>query len=467
MTDARDRQIRGLGLINELSREARHAEDVTALGFVAVNDTHALVPYRQALLWASGGRRRARIRAVSGLAVAERDSSFVQWMERIAPHLEKAAEGDAPTAVTAAALPEERRDEWGEWLPAHGLLVPLGAPDGRRLGCLLLVRDTPFADHEAVLLGRLADAYGHAWAALAPGGPAAPRRTPGFLRRWLPAGLARRSDRLPRGTGVLIGLGLLALTAALIPVRLSALAPAEVAARDPWVVRAPLDGVVEEIAVPPNARVAEGDTLVRFDRTRLANELAVARRRAMVATATYRSAGQRAVSDRDEKARLPALKAEMEMERAEARYVADLLARTEVTAERAGVAVYSDPADWNGKPVKTGERILSVADPDRVELEIWLPVEDAIALEAGAPVRLFLAVDPERPLDADVVRAAYEAEVRPSGTVAYRVTARFAEDVAPPRIGLKGTARISGENVSLLYYLLRRPLAAARRWLGV
>jgi hypothetical protein len=33
-------------------------------------------------------------------------------------------------------------------------------------------------------------------------------------------------------------------------------------------------------------------------------------------------------------------------------------------------------------------------------------------------------------------------------------------------LGMMGTARIHGRWVPLAYYLLRRPLAAARQWLG-
>jgi hypothetical protein len=35
------------------------------------------------------------------------------------------------------------------------------------------------------------------------------------------------------------------------------------------------------------------------------------------------------------------------------------------------------------------------------------------------------------------------------------------------RIGLRGTARVSGEWTCLGYYLLRRPIAAVREWTGL
>jgi len=37
----------------------------------------------------------------------------------------------------------------------------------------------------------------------------------------------------------------------------------------------------------------------------------------------------------------------------------------------------------------------------------------------------------------------------------------------PHRIGLRGTAKLYGEKVSLAYYLLRRPITFVRQHLGI
>lgn len=66
------------------------------------------------------------------------------------------------------------------------------------------------------------------------------------------------------------------------------------------------------------------------------------------------------------------------------------LARIDVTAVREGVAVFGDPDDWLGRPVTTGERIMLLANPAKPGVLIHLPVADAVALEPGAEVKLFL-----------------------------------------------------------------------------
>jgi hypothetical protein len=151
---------------------------------------------------------------------------------------------------------------------------------------------------------------------------------------------------------------------------------------------------------------------------------------------------------------------------AEVAYVSSLLDRLSVKADRAGIAVFEDRNDWTGRPVTIGERILTIADPNQAELEIRLSVPDAITLEPGAPVAFFLNVAPERSIGAVLRYASYEATPSPDGVLSYRLKASFAAGQAPPRIGLKGTAKIYGHRVSLFYFLMRRPLAAVRQVLG-
>ena len=49
----------------QLQRRARQASSLDALGFVIVNETLQLAPYRQAALWSTAGL--GRVAAVSGL----------------------------------------------------------------------------------------------------------------------------------------------------------------------------------------------------------------------------------------------------------------------------------------------------------------------------------------------------------------------------------------------------------------
>ena len=138
----------------------------------------------------------------------------------------------------------------------------------------------------------------------------------------------------------------------------------------------------------------------------------------------------------------------------------------EVQAPRAGVVIFGDKSEWIGKPVVVGERIMEVANPEEFELKIDLPVEDAIVLREGAEVEVFLNASPLQAIPATLRHASYHATILPTNVLAYRVEAEFTESSEDIRIGWQGTAKVYGEQVTLFFYLFRRPLGVLRQTLG-
>lgn len=451
--DKVERQVRGLANLVTLERKARTAATERALGFLLVNETSALCRYRTAILWmrrGSGGR----LLAVSGVPEPSGEALFSDWAGGLCRHL--AARFDGPAvAVDRSSLPEPVRSDWSRMAPACALWLPLRPPQGEVLGGLLLMREDPFTSEEGRVLEHWCEAASHALAA----------------RRALPRGGARvpgrRTGLLVRAAAILAAI--LAIAMMWLPVPQTVLADAEIVPRDPVVVRSALDGVIGSVLVTPNQRVEPGMPLLRLDDTELKARLAVARQDLEITMAEYRQSQQAAVTDRDAQSTLPLLAARIEQRQAEVDFVRSLLDRIEINARIGGVAILSDPSELAGRPVRIGERLMSIADPDEVEVELWLPVDGNIPLEPGARVDLFLNVRPEAPLRAELLRADYHARVSPAGLLAFRMRARL-EDVSPsaaPRIGWRGTARLHGETVTLSYYLFRRPWAAIRQWLGL
>jgi hypothetical protein len=441
-------QVATLGLLAQLARRARHAATVQELAFLAVNETHGLMPYRQAALWRREAPGAGRLVALSGVPMIERNAPFPLWLERVLATFDRQRKDTGPMPVVAGDLAPDLAEDWAEWLPPQGLLVPLVA-GGDVHGALLLARDLPWQDGDRRLVAEVADAYGHAWRAL-----------DGRRRLSVWRALLHRDRRWA------IAIAVLLFAVMWLPVRQSALAPAEIVALEPTVVRAPLDGVVERIVVEPNQDVASGQLLLTLDPTQIRNRLDVARKARDVAEAEYRQAAQQAAFDEKSRQQLAILRGRAEQKQADVTYAESLLARIQVKAERPGIAVFDDPNGWTGRPVRIGERILTIADPAKAEIEVRLPVADAINLETGAEVALFLNIAPERRVDATLRYASYEAAVGPDGALSYRLRATLAGDAPPPRIGLKGTAEIYGRKVTLFYYLMRRPLAALRQFTG-
>ncbi len=430
-----------------LEERARAAKTLPELSFSMVNESWQLAGFRQAFLWRCD-TGRVRLMAVSGLAQLAEDSPFTVWLKRTGRILEERVR-DEPEFVTVDDLPEALAEGWREWMPSLLLVEPVLSPTGERVALLAFACDDAPEDPRQELLLRLMGAYGHAWAALAP----RRRHHLGGLRRWI--------------APILL---LAALAALALPVRLSVLAPAEVIGLDALAIAAPMDGVIKEFHVQPNQAVQAGQLLFTLDDTTLRNRRQVAGKQLQVARADALAAQQKSFDNEASRAELASLNGKVAERQAELAYVDDLLKRIEVRSPGAGVVVFGDINDWQGKPVVTGERVALLADPAQPGVLIWLPVSDAINIETGAQVRLYLQVAPLEPLAATLSQTSYQAANSPDGISAYRLRARFdaptEEQLRLARIGLKGTAKLYGERAPLGYYLFRRPLAALREWTG-
>ena len=432
-----------------LEQKIREAPTLEVLGFLLVNEVYRLVPYRQAVFWQWDGTT-PRLLALSGLAVPDPRTPYALWLVHLLHVLGLSSATTELRGITAMNLPEVERLEWGEWLPSHALLFPITPPSGPPVGLLLLARDSPFEEPVMALLKRLSSTFGHALAAL--------HRKPRWLTGW-PSIRKRGILRFWLGVGLLLALFLL-------PVRQSVLVPAEVKSMEPAIVRSPLDGVVQEFAVVPNALVKQGQLLLTLDPTTLNTRLEVARKELELATAEYRQSAQQAVFDQKSKARLTLLQGHMAQHATEVTYTASLLERGQIRAPQDGVAVFEDVNQWLGRPVVIGERILEIANPTRVELALSLAVTNAIPLEPGAKGLVFFNNDPQHPLSITLRQVGYYASVTAEGVLSYALRADLEIHDVPPRIGLRGVAKVYGAPTTLFYYLLHRPLAMLRLWLG-
>lgn len=435
-----------MALLLQLERRARAEADLVGLGFLMVNDSRQLFDYQEALLWRSDSQR---IAVCSGLSEVEANAPFVLWLQRLCQHWQAQPWSAELRVLSSADTPADAAGRWPQYLPAQVLWMPLQRRDGQWLGSLLLCCERAPGNAERALLGLLQDAYAHAWAGLQ-----GVTRVPALQR------LRQRPKRV-----LLIGSAAL-LALALLPVRQSVLAPGEIVARDPAVLRAPLQAVVERVLVQPNQAVSKGQALVQLDRRELDSRLESARQNLAGADAQLRQVRQQALFDERAKASLAELQTRRDQARADVEYLQGNLERSLMLAPRDGVAIFDDPSDWIGRPVALGERIMQVADPHDARLEVQLPIADAIALAPGAQVKLFLNSQPGSPLQASLQRHGYRASPAADGSMAYRLQAAFSADDPRLRVGLKGTAKLYGERTLLFNYLLRRPLAAARVYLG-
>lgn len=434
-----------------LQQQLRSMPSLTELGYFLVNDTQKIFSYQTAIL-CFDFTGSIKIEAISSLPKASEHSPFSSWFTAFYSEL-KACYQSETSIVKRTDLSSDICKQWEDFLPEQIVYIPLSreandAHTYESLGALILARNEVWKDEELGVLKYWRGAISY---------------TIDFIR------LKKRSifSRLKSKKSVVWTLILLALVFIMfIPVSLTVMAPIEIVAKDPILIRAPIDGVIGEIYVRPNQYVKKNQLLLTLDEASLSARLSVAEQELAIAQAEYRRTQQASVIDRQASSNLPMLKARIEQRLAETTYAKSLLERIVLRAQQNGIVIIPDIHELEGKPVSLGEKILTLADPTSAEGEVWLAVADSIELPNKTAVEVFLNVHPDRPYKAFLNYENYQAELSPEGILAFRTRIDLASKNIP-RIGLRGMAKLYGEKVSLFYYLFRRPFAVVRQWIGL
>ncbi|WP_135078983.1 HlyD family efflux transporter periplasmic adaptor subunit [Terasakiella sp. SH-1] len=426
-----------------LLERIQQAQSEKEAAFIALNETYNLSPYRQAIQCAPHGD----VEAVSGSATLESHAPFIQYLKKLCRHLIEKKQEKA--VIGRDDLPKALWPEWGEWMAERLLWVPIYE---RRtfLGACLFIRDLDWSEQETAFLQLISQTLFHRLAL--------------FQQK---KGTFQFSSHFLKKKKKLLSIGVLMFLVGFIPVPLSVLCPAEVVPYKPQMVRAALDGIIKTIHVQPNQQVSKGTLLLELDDEGLQNKVKIAKQALQTAETELEQIIQQSFFDPRVKAQQTSIKGRIAEHKTEIHHLEDVLNRTKVFATQNGVAVLGDPSLLIGRPVSIGEKVMSIADENKVEIQAYMSVGEAIDLKPGNDVSLFLNIDPTQNIAGKVRYAAYKAYPQADGTMAYGVRASLNKKQEIPRLGLKGTARIQSGRVSLFYWIFRRPLGVIRQTIGL
>jgi hypothetical protein len=503
-------------LIN-LAQQARKAESDKALQFLLVNQTHQLVPYLLGALWIED----EGIVIQSGVSFVERNSPYISWLNNVCEFLieQEACE------VTPAMLNDALTKEWSTYLPAYAYWLPISG--GKRRAGLLLAKETEFTETEVPYLKEWVDIWSYSWNRMdAPTVYGELTRLWVRIQEYVPtwievkvyaldvlggakftyekyrsnpqqifvqAGQYFQNSRIwiktswswlraqgIEGTREVVVAEAKAIWSdkkrrwiwliwifLLFPVRLTVLVPGELVPANPAIIRVPIEGIVDEFYVSPNQKVLKGQPLFNLDLTTLLSRLQVAEQETQIATQEYRQSSLQGLTDPKSRGLLVPQEGKAAEKKMEADYVKELLNKAKIVAPRDGIVIFDDPSEWIGKPVQAGEKVMVVATSGDVEIEGWIPVGEAIEIPKDSSVTLYLNAMPFSPVTGYLRYEGHEPIQRPDGGYAYRVRASLSPGDKGPRVGLKGTAKVHGQFVPLSYWVLRRPLATLRQFLGI
>ena len=408
---------------------------------ILVNELKSSLACDQAAIVQTTFFKTTKVIAISGLVEIEHSGPYPVWLRRLSKSLKHFGKIETYTSDD-----EINPGNWEKFAPAFLLTAPL-AETYVAQQTLLLFKTQEWEDKEKFLINIIGD--------IATGALSRP-----FKRDEAEA--TRASKRKTWGAS------LIALLIALFPVRLSSIAPAETVPADPLVIAPSFPAVVKRIVVAANDRVQKDQVLVELDDIDQQAKVQVAKRELDVADADLKRLSQLSFQDPNSRYRLAEAKGQFEIKKLLHQKAELELERTKLRAPAAGLAIVTDPLDWIGKPVQTGEKIVLVAEPENSSIRLWVPASDGAILQQGLTGDLYLDSDPWKGRDIKVVNWAFEPELSPAGVMSFRAQAQPAKQDWPHAIlGLHGVAHLSGERLPLVLYMLRKPIIFLRQTFAI
>lgn len=444
--------------LQTLTTEFISAENFTQLVFRILNRTVSLCSYKRAALFrVSGGR--VRFIAVSGKSSVDKYSETVEkWNLLVAAVKQK----EQPQLLSASWAEQSSAPVGNAWeyiaSRTDGLAVywlPL-SPWGRlRYGIWFERWGRQQWEKDDLNLLNLVGLAAKA-----------------AFERLQPDNLLRRlRERLLTRYRLLLFFAVIILSVLCWRIPLRVVAPCEIIARNPFVVTAPLSGVISQVLVKSGEEVELDDLLIKYDDRVVREEVNIARQQVKVLETGIRITRINALSSQDARAELEIMKYKLKQEEIRLRMAEYRNSKLDIKAETAGTVItIGNPDEWRGRPVEMGEKVLVITDPSEISLRLWISEADNVRFDRDAPVKILLNSMPDESFLARLDYVAQSVTVSSDGVPAVMAEGDFRDVAAEKqhllRIGLKGNAIIYGEKVSLAYWLLRKPWASLRRIIG-
>lgn len=254
--------------------------------------------------------------------------------------------------------------------------------------------------------------------------------------------------------------------AMLLPIHISTQGKGQVIAQNPTIVTAPMNGIIKKVAVKSNEQIKVGVPLLWFDDIDIKGKQQIAAQTINISASEIIKQERASFFDPSIKNKLEESRAEKAVKSMEYSAISKELQKLTVYAQKDGMVVLDAPLELIGKPVKTGEKLLSIVEPSKVEIEILVNAFESNVIKIGDTVHIYLDKDPMHPLLGEVYKMYYEPVIAPSGILSYKAFAHLAKGQKIPAIGMCGNIKIKGEKVSLFWYLFRKPIAYLRWYFG-
>ncbi len=439
-------KITRLSRIFSFEKKIREAKNIVELRYIVTNELRTITPYVFAFVGQWIKNSKFKIETVSDIAIVERTSPTTTLIQKMMRQKikELSYEVHAFTPDSKNLLPAKGEKP----LPSNFLWVPCFSVQKGPEAALLLCREDNWTDEEIEYVKHLSATIGHALGSLTN------HNTLMGVFKYL------------RNSFFQFFILLALIASMFIPVKLSTIGKMEIIPKEPNFINSPLNAVAQKMLIENNEEITINQSIILFEKTQLQNDYELSMQEQRIIETELLQAQQSSFNSSEDKAMLARLQGRIKLAKEKTIYQKLLLDKTTVFAPSNGIAVIKDKSLIIGKPFQIGETIMMIADPNKILVEIMVPVKDSITIKKEAKVNIYLDSDPLNVMKAKVIKYSYEPEMTSQNILAYRVTAKLIDENIYPRIGLRGSAKIFGDEVRLYFYLFRKPIIFLRQTFG-
>lgn len=444
--------LRLLTVVNQLHLKAFEAKSVQSLNFLILNDTVQAIRYDRAVLWKLDGNS-ATILGISGQTSINASAELVKNWKQLIDDLitnQKPQQLNKDSFISKKELWETFNEQSA--LKPSVVWVPFVTEEKTVIG-LWLERwnNAKWQVGEVEIIVNLMKAYGYAWMKFNSNSPL------------LSLGIFSRFNK-KMGLGIAAGVLLALMLFIKVPLRV--VAPCEIVPKDPFLVTAPIDGTIAEVVIQPGELVKKNDILFEYDKRVAMEKLEVAKKQLEITHSEVARATTLSFKDPRAATELAILKLKEEKEKINLSLANYYVGQLTVKAKVSGVAIIDDPDIWRGKPVQVGEKVLVISDPKLTKIRMWIAESDNVDFNFNEPIRIVLNIDPSRSRPAKLEYIANYVTLSEKQVPSFIAEADWVDASEEVKLGLKGTAILYGEDVTILYLITRRPYKYLRNLLG-
>lgn len=444
-------QVALLTRINQLVIKSFNVKTASDLIFVIVNDTLSVVNYDRAYLWDMTKAKPALL-GISGELSANPNTEIAMKWQTFVMQIPKREQPQ----VMMKTMFAENQQVWDSVVASSSTVLtwlPIKIKEELTLGLVLerwnaKPEEVPSQEYLEILKNTLLLGYASSWNKLKALSPLSKYRVSQRTKWWA------------------VGVTFLFLLLYHIPLRISA--PCEVITKESIVVTAPLEGIIEQVKVTPGDVVSKGDRLIDYDKKIPMQDLKAAENQVEILQAQLNRATVLGYKDEKSRTELELLKLDLDKGKIALDLAKYKISQLTVDAPNTGVvSMESSPQDWRGKPVKIGEKVMVINNPKQTKIRLWIPEMDNVNINPNEPIYVFLNIDPTKAYKAHLRYIADESSVSGQHMTNYLAEADWEEEPPNMKLGLRGTAILYGEKVSVLFYIFRKPIFLLRSFFGL